>query len=111
MVKFVKALLFSVPSIFMGLILWFIPEIADTTSFFYVLLIGVFLGFDMLAMIKETKKMPEGSYDKVKTWRYILTVCFLSILISIAFIKYKTLGVMKVTLGSFSASIFGSSSP
>lgn len=106
MIKVVKFFLFSIPSIFMGAIILLIPEIADTASIFYVALIGVFLGVDLVAMIKETKSMPKGMYDKLKLWRYVTVVLFLFALTGLAFYQYKITGELKITLGSFSASVF-----
>lgn len=106
MIRVVKFILFAIPSLFMGAIIVLIPEIADASSIFYVALIGVFLGFDLLTMIKETKSLPKGSFDKLKLWRYITVVSFLFVLTGIAFYQYRITGAMKITLGSFSASVF-----
>jgi len=106
MIKVVKFSLFAIPSFFMGAIICLIPGIADVASVFYVALIGVFLGFDILTMIKETKTLPKGAYDKLKLWRYVTVVSFLFVLTGIAFYQYRVTGEMKITLGSFSASVF-----
>ena len=105
MIDVIKGLLFFLPTAFLAGIILLIPEIADTTSVFYVMLVGTFLGFDILNMIKKTEALPKGQYDKLKAWRYVLSILCISALLAIAFIKYKESGVMKMTLGSLSASV------
>jgi len=106
MIRFIKALLWLIPTAFMGLTMFFVPEIADTTSIFYVGLIGVFLGVDMVAMIKKTKEMSNGEFDTVKIWRYVLVVLALASLLTVAFIQYKSSKIMVVTIGSFAAAVY-----
>lgn len=105
MVNVIKGALFLVSTVFLAGIIILVPEIADSTSVFYVMLIGSFLGFDILNMIKKTEVLPKGEYDKMKVWRYVLSILCLSALLVISFIKYKSSGEMKVTLGALSASV------
>jgi glucan phosphoethanolaminetransferase (alkaline phosphatase superfamily) len=104
-IDFLKGILFLVPTIFTGLIIFFVPEIADTLSIFYVALIGTFLGLDIVNMIKKTESMPKGQYDKMKAWRYILSVFCIAVLLCVAFYRYKSDGSMKITLGSLSSCV------
>ena len=106
MIKIIKALLFLVPTIFMGMTIFFVPEIADTTSVFYVGLIGIFLGVDMVAMIKKTKEMEAGQFQTVHIWRYVLVVLSLAALLAISFLQYKQSKIMIVTIGSLSAAVY-----
>ena len=106
MIKIVKALLFLVPTIFMGMTIFFVPEIADTTSVFYVGLISVFLGVDMVAMIKKTKEMEAGQFQSVHIWRYVLVVLSLAGLLALSFLQYKQSKLMIVTIGSLSAAVY-----
>lgn len=106
MTKITKAILFVLPTVFLALIILFVPEIADSTSVFYVALIGTFLGFDILTMIKRTERLPCGSFEKLKAWRYILACASIAVLLCISFLKYKSDGSMKITMGSLSASFF-----
>ena len=106
MIKIVKAFLFLVPTIFMGLTIFFVPEIADTTSVFYVGLIGVFLGVDMVAMVKKTKEMEAGQFQVVHIWRYVIVVLSLAALLAVAFVQYKSSKAMVVTIGSFAAAVY-----
>lgn len=105
MMDFFKGLLFIVPTVFTGLIIFFVPEIADTLSVFYVALIGTFLGLDIVNMIKKTESLPKGKYDRMKAWRYILSICCIALLLCVAFYKYKSDGSMKITLGSLSSCV------
>ena len=106
MIKAVKFMLFIVPSIFMGLIILFVPDIADVSSISFVTLTGVFLGVDMVAMIKETKTLPKGSFEKLNPSRVVVVAMSLFALTCLAFYQYKTTGLLKITLGSLSASVF-----
>lgn len=105
-IKIVKGMLFIIPTIFMALILMFMPEVADSSSVAYVTLIGVFLGFDLWSMIQKTKAMPSGMYDKLKLWRYIIVALSLVSLLALAFLRRKDGTELGVTLSSFSAAVF-----
>ena len=105
MINIAKGVLFVVATIFLAGIIILVPDIADSTSVFYVMLIGSFLGFDILNMIKKTEALPKGEYDKMKMWRYILAIVSLSALLVISFLKYRATGDMKITLSSLSASV------
>jgi glucan phosphoethanolaminetransferase (alkaline phosphatase superfamily) len=105
MINIAKGVLFVVATIFLAGIIILVPDIADSTSVFYVMLVGSFLGFDILNMIKKTEALPKGEYDKMKMWRYILAIVSLSALLVISFLKYRATGDMKITLASLSASV------
>lgn len=105
MVKVLKGMAFVIPSIFMALILLFVPEIVDIVSVFYVMLVGTFIGADLLSMIKNTKALPAGEFDKLKSWRYVLASFFLVCLLSLAFYKYHAGVPIKATLISLSSSV------
>lgn len=104
--KLLKALLFIVPAIFMLLTMLVIPEIADLTSPFFVALMGVFLGVDMVAMIKRTKEMQPGEFQKMKVWRVVVVTVSLVVLLATAFIQYKSSKIMVVTVTSFAAAVY-----
>jgi predicted membrane channel-forming protein YqfA (hemolysin III family) len=106
MIKFVKYLLFIIPTLFMGLIIYFVPELSDATSVFYTGLISVFLGVDIMAMIKKTKTLPSGEFDKLKIGRYLVVGASLVALLTISYIQYKETKTMVVTLGAFSSAVF-----
>ncbi len=45
---------------------------------FVVLGVNSFLGIDILKMIKLTKLLPAGKYEKMKYWRYLVSAVMLS---------------------------------
>lgn len=105
MAKAIKAVAFVIPSVFMFLILLFVPEIADPVSVFYVALVGTFVGMDLLAMIQRTKELPVGEFDTLKVWRYALSFLCICALLVVAFYQYKLGADVKLTLTSLAASV------
>ena len=105
MAKAIKLIAFVIPSLFMALILLFVPEVADIVSIFYVGLVGTFIGADLVAMIQRTKSLPDGEFDKLNAWRYITASVFLVGLLAIAFYKYHTGVEIKTTVVSLSSSV------
>jgi hypothetical protein len=49
-------------------------------------IIGIFLGIDIVVMIKKTSAMPEGEYKPINKHRYIISLIIFSALIAEAFI-------------------------
>ena len=105
MIKIVKAFAFIVPTIFMVALLLMIPSLSDVVSIFYVGLVGTFIGADLVSMVKRTKEMPVGEFDKLKTWRYVLASIALASLLAITFFQYNKGEDVQTALISFSSSI------
>lgn len=80
--KILKTVLFIIASIVMGCIIYFIPNIANAVSVTYVSCLGVYLTLDIAGMIKKTYSFENGLYDKLNTYKYIVSeICLLPLFI------------------------------
>lgn len=105
MIKFVKAGLVILSTIFLAFLVIFAPDIANVCSMFYVGLIGVFLGVDMIAMVKKTKQL-EGEFKKIKIWRIIVSTSCVIILFVLTFFVNENNQEMTITLTSLASCVY-----
>ncbi len=59
-------------------------DAANLASAGYVLVIGTFLGTDVLKMIKMTSLKPAGDFEKFKLWKYMLSLATLIPLVKLS---------------------------
>jgi hypothetical protein len=107
-VTFQKYLVYILSSILMGASIIFIPEVANSLSTIYALVIGAFLGIDMATTILKTKSLPEGEFKEAKKDRYIVCSLMSSVLVTIAFyVKEKTQANLLDTITMLSMTLMG----
>ncbi len=59
-------------------------DAANLASAGYVLVIGTFLGTDVLKMIKLTSLKPAGDFEKFRLWKYMLSLATLIPLVKLS---------------------------
>lgn len=115
MITFQKYLVYIMSTLLMIASLIFMPEISDSLSPIYALVIGGFIGIDLCTTILKTKQLPEGEFKPLKRDRYVVCSIFTSITITIALImdkKYEanvmsTITMLSMTLMSIGALFIG----
>lgn len=102
--KFIKTALFIIASVVMGCIIYFFPNITNVVSVTYVSCLGVYLALDISGMIKTTSKLDAGCYDKLNTYKYIISeICLLALFI-LCMIKKDSVN-LDVAMESFGSAI------
>lgn len=90
--KALKISIILILSVIMGLLLRFLGEasVIDSISLSFFVAVESFLGFDLRGMIKETKRLPAGTYKAMHLYRYIIVMIIMAILEAIAIYVYTT---------------------
>lgn len=103
-----KTILVMFATIAMGVCIWFYPAVSTEVSFFYVLLLSTYLSIDIWGMIKKTKELPSGEFEKIKTWRYLVCgISLMALVILNSVTTYKTADVNGTeTFGIMIAALF-----
>ena len=75
LIKFVQVFLILFASVLMGALMIVLKEssVIDLVAPGYFIVINGFLGFDLLIMIKETKKLPGVEFQPIHWYRYIIS--------------------------------------
>ena len=93
-IKVEQAIYLGLAFLFAAAFMWFIqaPGIATAISGVFVFVVGSFLGVDLVRMIKDTKKLPKGEFEKADKWRYLMSMVFLVLLTAEAIVLAKLFG-------------------
>lgn len=87
MIDFIKAFIFVITSIVMGVTILLVPDSSGAVSITYIGVLGIYLGLDVAEMISSTAKMKKGEYKNLKTHKYIISVICLAVLLVMCLIK------------------------
>lgn len=88
--KFVKALFFIIASIIMGVCLIVIPEVSGSVSITYTTVLSIYLGLDVASMISKTMTLKKGDFEKMNTYKYVISgICLISLVIISLFVKNR----------------------
>ena len=89
MIKKEKMAFYILSSMLMGIILIFLPEIADNTVPTYLLILGAYVGIDVGVILKQTNSLPSGEYKEVKRSVYFISIFFTFALFITALVMAK----------------------
>lgn len=103
----VKVILYLVASIIMAATIFIVPKIAGVVAIFYVSILSTYLGLDVMGMIKTTRLMPSGKFEKLHVGRYILCAVSYVVLVIIGYFKTLSSGInMDPMFSVFISAIF-----
>lgn len=90
----------------MAAVILFIDDssVIDSVSTTYFIVINSFLGVDLAAMLKSSRKMPKKTFEDMKFYRYILSFIFMIILFLLMVYRKETDGINAVVaMSAFSS--------
>jgi hypothetical protein len=75
-------------TLFVAGIVYFVTDSLTVTAISgtFTGVIGIFLGVDILTMVKKTEHLPPGLYQHLNTHRYIIALCVFGALLAEAFV-------------------------
>lgn len=104
MVRFWKISLMALAFLIVGAVIGLLDDVGviDSMAASFTAIIGVFLGVDLAAMLKNSAKMKKGDFQKAHTYRYIIAIIMMLALFILALWRKETdnLGI-SMAAGSF----------
>jgi len=92
--KKIQVFWLALAMLFVALIVWFVSDPLTVTAIAgaFTGVVGIFLGLDILTMIRKTERMKAGDYKEMNTHRYIISLCVFAALLVEAFYLSATTG-------------------
>lgn len=111
MITFQKYFVYILCSLLLGASILLMPQISDSLSSIYALVIGTFIGIDIVNTVLKTKSLPPGEFKEAKKDRYITTSIVSTLLIALALVVdgkgevslLNTITLLSMTLMSIGA--------
>lgn len=107
MVTFQKYVIYTLSFLFMATLIFFMPNIANTTAVFFQTIIGAFIGIDLAVALKTTYTMPEGEFKRIKKDRYIFAIITNALLLGLSIYQTKVNNIdLTTSITIFTSGIF-----
>lgn len=104
--KVIKSLLVTLLFLVMGTLVMVLdaPVVIDVVAAAYLAAVSAFLGVDIQAMIKSSSVKPQGEYEPLNSYKYVISFVQMALLTAVSVYRYQVHGVaIAAAIGLFGA--------